>query len=417
MTKTILIVGTLDTKEEEIIYLKQQIENRGCEALIIDLSMKEQPSIQGDISCEDVAKAGGAHIEELRASTKRGIQIMVDGAIKKAKELQSAGKLHGLVAIGGASNAFMGLAVMKAFPFGLPKLIVTSVAAWGDFIAQCIGTQDIVIFPSVVDIGEGLNIMIKDVLSRAAGAICGMVDAASPLPILHTEQPLIALTELATERATKVIKEYLEQRGYHVIAFHGVGGGDTAMEELIEQGFFQGVIDLAPGAISDDVIGGGQRTVNPDRLEVAGRRGLPQIIGPCGVEVIIPLNLESHPEYEKRKRIEDDVRTGLRISAEEIVLVADRIAEKLNQAKGPVKFFIPVQGGWDPFSGKGGSLYDPECDKVFIERLKQKLKPEIEVREIDTSANDPEFGLAVAIAFDEMFRTYKKKEEAGKAEG
>jgi uncharacterized protein (UPF0261 family) len=409
LTKTILILGTLDTKGEEITYLKQQIENRGCEAVTIDLSMKERPSIEADINCKDVAEAGGARIEELRASTKRGIQIMADGAIKKAKELQSAGKLHGLVAVGGASNAFMGSAVMKAFPFGLPKLIVTSLAAWRDFAAQCIGTKDIVIFPSVADLGEGLNIMIKDVLSRAAGAICGMVDAASPLPILHTEQPLIALSELATERATKVIKEYLEQRGYHVIAFHGVGGGDTAMEELIEQGFFQGVIDLAPGAISDEVIGGGQRKINPDRLEVAGRRGLPQLIGPCGVEVIMPLRLESVPEYEKRKRIEDDVRAGLRTSAEEIARVADRIAEKLNQAKGPVKFFIPAQGGWCPYSVKGGSIYDPECDHVFVERLKQKLKPEIEVREIDTSANDPEFGLAVAIAFDEMFQTYWKK--------
>jgi uncharacterized protein (UPF0261 family) len=409
LTKTILIVGTLDTKGEEITYLKQQIQNRGCEAVIMDLSMKERPSIEGDISCEDVAKAGGAHIEELRASKKRGIQIMVDGAIKTAKELQSAGKLHGLVAIGGASNAFMGSSVMKAFPFGLPKLIVTSLATWYDFASQCIGTKDIVIFPSVADIGEGLNVMIKDVLSRAAGAICGMVDAASPLPILQTQQPLIALTELATERATKVIKEYLEQRGYHVIAFHGVGGGDIAMEELIEEGFFQGVIDLAPGAISDDVIGGGQRKVNPDRLEVAGRRGLPQLIGPCGVEVIIPFKLESVPEYEKRKRIEDDVRIGLRTNAEEIALIANRIAEKLNKAKGPVKFFIPVQGGWCPFSGKGGSLYDPECDKVFVEQLKQKLKPEIEVREIDASANDPAFGLAVAIAFDEMFQNCQKK--------
>jgi uncharacterized protein (UPF0261 family) len=409
LTKTILILSTLDTKGEEVTYLKQQIEDRGCEAVIMDLSMKEPSSMKADISCEDVAKAGGAHIEELRASKNRGIQIMADGAIKKAKEFQSAGKLHGLVAVGGASNAFMGSAVMKAFPFGLPKLIVTSLAAWRDFAAQCIGTKDIVIFPSVVDIGEGLNIMMNDVLSRAAGAICGMVDAASPLPVPHTEQPLIALSELATESATKVIKEYLEQRGYHTIAFHGVGGGDTAMEELIEQGFFQGVIDLATGAISDEVIGGGQRKINPDRLEVAGRRGLPQIIGPCGVEVIMPFRFESVPEHEKRKRIEDDVRKGLRTSAEEIARVADIIAEKLNKAKGPVKFFIPIQGGWCPFSGKGGSIYDPECDKVFVEQLKQKLKPETEVREIDASANDPEFGLAVAIAFDEMFRTYWKK--------
>ena len=409
MAKTILIVGTSDTKGEEITYLKQQIEDRGCEAVIMDLSMKEASSVKADISCEDVAEAGGAHIEEVRASTNRGIKIMVDGATKKAKELQSAGKLQGLVAVGGASNAFMGSAVMKAFPFGLPKLIITSMAGWSDFFSQCIGTKDIVVFPSVADIGEGLNIMIKDVLSRAAGTICGMVDAASPLPILHTEQPLIALTELVTERATKVIKEYLQQRGYHVIAFHGVGGGDTAMEELIEQGFFQGVIDLAPGAISDEVIGGGERKINPDRLEVAGRRGLPQIIGPCGVEFIIPLKPESVPEYEKRKRIEDDVRKGLRTSAEEIARVADIVAEKLNKAKGPVKFFIPVQGGWDPFSGKGGPIYDPECDKVFVERLKQKLKPEIEVKEIDASANDPEFGLAVAMAFDEMFQAYWKK--------
>ncbi len=403
MAKTIVILGTLDSKGDEIAFLKRQIENRGCEAIIMDLSLKEKPSTRGDISCDEVAEAGGSDIEELRASRMRGLPVMARGATEKAKELYSAGKLDGLISVGGASNAFMGSTVMKTFPFGLPKLIVTSLAAWCDFDAQCIGTKDIVIFPSVADFGEGLNLMINDVLSRAAGAICGMVDAASPLPILNTEQPLIALTELSTEGATKVIKEYLEQRGYHVIAFHGVGDGDIAMEELIEQGFFQGVIDLAPGAISDEVIGGGQRKVTPDRLEVAGRKGLPQIVGPCGVEVILPLRLETIPEYEKRNKVEDDVRTGLRTSPEEITLVADRIAEKLNKAKGPVKFFIPIRG-WCPYSSKGGPLYDPECDRVFLERLKQKLKPEIEVREIDASANDPEFGLAVATAFDEMFR-------------
>ncbi len=409
MPKTIVILGTLDSKGDEITFLKQQIENRGCEVIVIDLSLKEQPSTKGDISCEEVAEAGGSNIEELRASIKRGLPVMAAGAIKKANELFSADRLDGLISVGGASNAFMGSTVMKTLPFGLPKLIVTSLATWRDFAAECIGTKDIVIFPSVADFGEGLNLMIKDVLSRAAGAICGMLDAASPLPILNTEQPLIALSELATEGATRVIKEYLEQRGYQVIAFHGVGEGDMAMEELIEQGFFQGVIDLATGAISDEVIGGGDRKASPDRLEVAGRRGLPQIIGPCGVEVIIPLRLESIPGYEKRKRIEDDVRTGLRTSPEEIALVADRIAEKLNKAKGPVKFLIPLQGGWSPYSGKGGSIYDPECDKVFTERLKQKLKPEIEVREIDTTANDPEFGFAVATAFDEMFQSYKMK--------
>lgn len=179
----ILIIGTLDTKEEEIRYLKQEIEGRGHKTIIMDVGTQDHPLMNGDITSEEVAKAAGFDIQKFRMSmrSKEMQQIMIKGAIREAKELYSAGKLCGIITIGGATNAFMGSSVMKEFPLGLPKLIVAE-AGMSDFAKRWMGSSDIALINSVASIGGGLNVLTKDVICRAAGAICGMADVYSPLP-------------------------------------------------------------------------------------------------------------------------------------------------------------------------------------------------------------------------------------------
>ncbi len=402
--KAIAVLSCLDNYSKQITFLKECIEQRGHRTILIDLSMGGEPQIKPDITCQEIAQAGGARIEDIRASSNRQEinWTMINGAITKVTELCSAGDLNGLIAVGGATTAFMGSSIMKALPFGLPKLLVSSSAAVPGFAENYFGTKDITLMDSVIDIGN-LNAMVRGILTRAAGAICGMMESLpGPTETVTQDKPVIALSMLGNcEHCAKYVTEHLEQRGYEVISFHAQGVADRLMEELIERGLFVGVIDLCPGGIIEELFGG-IRASGPNRLEAAGKRGIPQVITPSSLEFIGPPISRYESEYKSRKAVRvDDLRVAVRSTAEELVVVARTIADKLNQARGPVKFLIPLQG-WSLFDGEGKPLYDPEADRAFVEELRKCLKPEIEIREIDAWLEDPEFAVAVVCAFDEV---------------
>jgi uncharacterized protein (UPF0261 family) len=404
MAKVIAIVGTLDTKGGEVEYLRGLITKRGHKALAIDIGMGGKPSITADITAEEVAEAGGANIEELRASTDRhrGSQIMVAGAIKKVGQLHSTGKLDGIIAFGGATATLMGTTIMGALPFGVPKLMVSSWVAVPT--VNYFGTKDITIMHSVVE-AEGLNPFFKNVLSRAAGAICGMAEMEAPAPGAEKGKLFIAITGYGyTQKCVTHVTQALAERGYEPIRFHATGIGEKAMEELIEQSFFAGVIDLVPSSITHAVFGG-TRIAGPERLEVAGRKGIPQVIAPGGVNSFARSSLDQlTPEFKARKHyIMDQHRVTIRMNAEESMRIAPVYAHKLNQARGPVKFLVPLRG-WSAPDREGGPLYEPETDRVFIEELRRRLKPEIEIREIDAHIEDPAFAQAVIAAFEEVMK-------------
>ena len=416
MPRSILIVSCLDTKFQEVKFLKGLIEQRGHKALLLDMSTRGPSPIQVDISCEEVARSAGKSIEEIRTSVKSRSEItslMIEGAIKKAIELYQAGQLDGIVGVGGVSNTAMATDVMKALPFGVPKLMVSSGAAMPSYAGGFFGSSDIAIISSVVDMA-GLHELSKSVLVRAAGAICGMVEtgASGVLDSLkRTDKPLIALTQFQySEVCCDLIRQFLEERGYTVIPCHADGVGDRAMEKLVEQGIFDGVADIVPGGLSEQLLGG-NRSAGPDRLEAAGKRGIPQIITPCGFEMIscgplarkdrgdplwISRNLAARSYF-----VQDAYRVQAKTNAEELRLVAKAVAEKLNRAKGPVKFLIPGRG-WSSLSVEDQPLYDPNADRVFVEELREQLKPEIEVRELALHLNTPEFAMAVVKAFEKM---------------
>jgi len=418
MPTPILIVSSLDTKGQEARFLKELIEQRGQQTLLLDMSMGGEVSIPGDIPCEEVAKAGGISIHEMRTSAKSRdeiVSIMTKGGIKKALDLFQSGNLAGIVGVGGVSNTTMATTIMKALPFGVPKLMVSSGAAMPSYAGGFFGASDIAIISSVVDMA-GLHELSKSVLMRAAGAICGMVETGAGAvmdSLKQTKIPLVAMTEFHySDICCTLVREQLEEKGYKVIPCHAQGVGDRAMDELLNQGIFDGVLDIVPSGLSEELFGG-NRAAGPDRLEAAGRRGIPQIITPCGFDMIScgPLQRKdagdplwvSRNLANRRYYLHDAYRVQARTNAEELSLVAKTVAEKLNKAKGPVKFMVPEKG-WSTLSVKGQTLYDPDDDKVLVDELKKYLKPEIEVRNIEAHLNSPEFAMTLVETFDEMMK-------------
>jgi uncharacterized protein (UPF0261 family) len=337
---------------------------------------------------------------------------MIKGASVKVQELLAKGLLDGIISFGGASNTTSATSVMKALPFGVPKLMVSSTASMPAYAAKYIGTKDITMMHSVVDI-SGINDLTKAVLERAAGGICGMAAASSgPVKPMSTA-PLIAMTTFKfAEECGQHAMALLEKKGYTVIPFHAQGIGDSAMEELIEQGLFHGVLDLVPAGVIEDLLGG-NRAAGPHRLEAAGKVGLPQVYTPCGFDMLScgPLGrrekgdpLWTALELAKRKIfIPDEFRVQARTSADEVRKVAEVIGTKLNASKGPVKFFIPTRG-WSSLSTEGADLHDPATDALFAPALKRSLRPGIEVSELPMELNSPEFAEALVNALDGMVR-------------
>lgn len=401
MSKSIVILCSLDTKGEEAGFLKERIEAQGASVILVDISIGGEPGIPADISSEEVALAGGGDILEIRASkdTGRVTPIMINGAGIKVLELLSGGKLDGIISFGGASNTTTATSIMKMLPFGIPKFMVSSTASMPAYAASYIGTKDITMMHSVVDIA-GLNDLTKAVLERAAGGVCGMANASHGAVKPESDSPLIALTGFKfSEACTRRVKGLLEDRGYVVIPFHAQGMGDAAMEELIDQCLFDGVIDVVPAGVGEHLIGG-NRDAGPNRLEAAGRVGIPQVIAPCGFDMIScgplgrrdtndPLWTE-HRLAERKLFIPDEFRVQVRSSADELKEIAAAVAEKLNKSRGPVAFLIPTRG-WSSLSVEGSVLHDPDADAVFAPVLKAQVEEKIEVREVDTDLNAPEF--------------------------
>jgi uncharacterized protein (UPF0261 family) len=414
MAKHIVILSTLDTKGEEAGYLKGLIEAQGFKTILVDTSIGGEPTIPPDISSEEVAAAGGGNIRDIRASRNTGevTPVMIKGANLKVLELLAGDELDGIISFGGASNTTSATTVMKSLPFGIPKLMVSSTASMPVYAATYIGTKDITMMHSVVDI-SGINDLTKAVLERAAGGICGMAAASDGAVTPKSTSPLIALTTFKfAEECGQHVMALLEKKAYTVIPFHAQGMGDKAMEELIDQGLFQGVIDLVPAGVLEELLGG-NRAAGPHRLEAAGRVGIPQVLTPCGFDMVScgPLSrrekgdpLWTNLQLTKRKIfIPDEFRVQARTTADELARVATLVTQKLNQAKGPVKFLIPGKG-WSTLSVEGADLYDPEADAAFAPALKEHLRPGIEVSVLPMELNSAEFAEALVGALEGMMK-------------
>ena len=404
--KSIVVLGTLDTKGEQILFLKDRITQRGHQAIIVDLSMGGTPLFQADITPQEIAQAAGKSIEEITVSRDRSMatRVMEAGAMKKIGELDSLKKVDGIIAIGGATLALVGARIMERFPFGLPKIIVCP-AAMPAYINLWFSTMDVAIMQSIVEFA-GLNELLKDVLARAAGAICGMAEEASSSGSLRVPKGSIAITQFGfTDNCGKYVRQYLEEREYVVYPFHAQGISDRAMDSLIEQGYFDAVIEVAPGGVIEEIFEG-HRAAGPKRLEAAGKRGIPQVIAPGSINLTgCGITRKHREKYATRERVLkiDEIRAMTRFNDEELRIGAKAYAEKLNQAKGPVSILFPLRG-WTSLDREGSILYDPQKDRVFVEELIRHLKPEIEIVELDYNLEDPPFALALVEKLDCLYK-------------
>jgi uncharacterized protein (UPF0261 family) len=308
--------------------------------------------------------------------------------------------------------------VMQSLPYGIPKLMVSSGAAMPQYAGDFFGSSDITIFSSVVDI-DGLHLLSKSVLQRAAGAICGMVETSMGSVVTtlkQSEKPLIALTQFQySTECCEIVRRKMEEEGYTVIPCHANGIGDKAMERLIAEDIFNGVIDIVPGGVSEQIVGG-NRAAGSVRLESAGQQGLPQVITPCGFEMIScgPISRKdtndplwiSRNIAERKYYIQDAYRVQARTTKEEMETIAKVVSDKLNKSMGPITFLVPLKG-WSSLSEKGQPLYDKNADAFFIEKLRNTLKPEIDIIELNFPLNSNEFADAIVEAFTKMIDTRK----------
>jgi uncharacterized protein (UPF0261 family) len=402
-SKTVLIISTLDTKREETRYLKYKFKEIDILPLLMDLSMRGKEKSRAELTPSHVASAGGSTIEEINKSTQRSTitNIIIEGATKIAKDLYDAGKIDGIMAIGGSTGSLMATDVMRALPFGIPKLMISSTAALPGLSTKYIGTSDILLFHSVIEIA-GVTDMLSNVMDRACYAMKGMVKYVNN-PLSSKSKKTIAMTMLGPcEQCASSVREALEKKGFQVTGFSAAGVGDKAMEEMIAQGFFHGVIDLAPGGVGEHYFGY-MRDGGPNRLESAGQRGIPQIISTCSVNHMTPSRSKYKKEfYERRKYDLDKFRTWLRLSPDELQQVAGEFARKLNGSKAAVKVLVPLQG-WSSVDCKGNPTYDPEEDQVFVKALKNRLNPEIDIIEIDANMEDQAFSREIIKSALELF--------------
>jgi len=411
----IVIVGMLDEREEGLRIVKDCIEGRGHKTILIDISIGTGAiisSLKPDITCEELAQAGGTTIREIRdmLAKKRdeAISTMAEGLGKKLVDFHQVGELQGIIAVGGMTGSFISLSAIKLLPFGVPKLLISSVTAMPAYakrLAEYFGVRDITVMHSVVDT-VGLNPLVRKLMVNGAGAICGMVEEF--VPPQKDEKPSIAITEFGfCDKGAHYVRELLEG-SYNIVSFHATGLGEKAAGELVGQGLFEAFVDLVPAGFSEYLLGG-NRAAGPERLDAGINQNIPYILSPCGFDMISCGPIQRREEgdslwvsrklAERKLLIQDAIRVQARTSPEEMQTIARAVAEKLNkhENKKLVKFIIPTKG-FSSISVKGGALYDPISDKTFIDAFRENLDPEIDIIEIDTHINTPGFAQAVVDA-------------------
>jgi uncharacterized protein (UPF0261 family) len=407
MDANVVILVMAEEKWREADFLRQQIEARGNKTTIVDIGLMDEPRGKCDITRWDVISTTGRTADDVTSIPNRGdrIPIMVEGGKNVVMGLLSQGRMLGIISLGGTTGTHMGTSIMRSLPFGLPKVAVSSTAAVRGLAEKYIGTSDITLIPTVIEFG-GLDDLMKSVLARAAGALCGMMQASDDMPVSlcnKVGKSYIAMTHFGPcEQCAVEVRKRLEKKGYQVIGFSAAGSGDRAMEEFIEKSdIFSAVLELAPGGVGEELLGF-ERAAGPTRLEAAGRKGIPQVITLCGVNFGSPRKSRYKPEYRNRKKYHYDAfRTFIRLSSAEMKMVAREMANKINLAQGPVAVVIPL-GGWSSVDKRGSQFYDGELDRIFIRELKKNMKQSIDVREIENDLDTQEFAIEIIRAFDEV---------------
>ncbi|HEY9576023.1 MAG TPA: Tm-1-like ATP-binding domain-containing protein [Lachnospiraceae bacterium] len=395
--KTIAIAGTFDTKGKEYEYVKHLVEELGLIPFMIHTGVFE-PAFKVDVTNEEVAAAAGYDIGEIVQKKDRALatEALSKGMQKIVPRLYQEGKFDGILSFGGSGGTSMVTPAMRALPIGVPKVMVSTMASGN--VEQYIGTSDIIMMPSIVDVA-GLNKISKTIFRNAVLAIAGMVGMEGALkPDTKTERPLVAATMFGvTTPCVNYAKDYLESKGYEVLVFHATGTGGKTMESLINAGFFKGVLDITTTEWCDELVGG-VLAAGPNRCEAAGKNKVPQVVSVGALDMVNFGPIDTIPEkFSDRKFYKHNPTvTLMRTTTEELINIGNKIAEKLNMASEKTALFLPLKGvsGIDAI---GQPFFGPEEDNALFKTLRAEVNQDIvEIVEMSHHINEQIFAEAAA---------------------
>jgi uncharacterized protein (UPF0261 family) len=385
----------MDTKGVEHAFVADRIKERGHQVLVIDVGALGDPGLKPDITRQDVAAAAGVDFGALVARRDRGetVAAMSKGAPIVLSRLAAEKKIEGVISLGGGGGTAIGTAAMRALPVGFPKVMVSTLASGNT--AQYVGVKDIVMFPSIVDVA-GLNRISRQILARAAGAICGMVEATLSA---DADKPVIVASQFGnTTACVDHARRILEDAGYEVLVFHATGIGGRTMESLIESGMVAGVLDITTTEWADELVGG-VLSAGPARLEAAAKLGVPAIVAPGCLDMVnfygpetVPPKFQGRNFYQHNPQV-----TLMRTTPAECAQVGRIIADKLNLSKAQVTVLLPKKA-ISVISAPGQKFHDPAADRALFDSLKTNLRKNIDVIEMECAINDAGFAEACAKA-------------------
>lgn len=390
----VLLIATLDTKGEEAGFVRDLLRSAGLDVMVMDTGVMGEPALQPEIPRERVFEAAGTTWQRLRDAADRGqaIEAAARGAVKIALDLHREGRIDGVLGLGGSAGTTIGTAAMRALPFGLPKLMVSTLASGQ--VQHFVGVRDIVMMPSVVDI-SGLNRISREVLANAAHAMAGMVRGRSQRHAdssLSNAKPLVTATMFGvTTPCVEMARRPIEQAGFEVLVFHATGTGGRTMESFILDGLVSGVLDITTTELADELVGG-ILTAGKDRLTAAALRGVPQVVSLGALDMVNFGPPETVPEKFRHRRFyqHNPNVTLMRTTPEENDQLGKEIAEKASAARGPTAILVPKRG-ISAIDREGQPFWWPEADAALFASLKHWLAPHVELIELDCHINDPPF--------------------------
>jgi uncharacterized protein (UPF0261 family) len=405
MARTVLLLGTFDTKGYEYAFVCDRLRELDVEVLLVDAGINEPVGVDPDVERRELAEAGGARIEDLASAGDRGtaVEAMTRGAPLVVRRLFDEGRFDGILALGGSGGSSIAAAAMHGLPVGVPKLMVSTMAA-GD-TRPYVGATDVTMMASVVDIA-GVNSVSARIMTNAAGAIAGMVGARAP-ELAHRKVVAATMFGVTTPCVTRA-RELLDQLGYEVLVFHATGTGGQSMEVLASDGYVDGVLDITTTELADDLVGG-VLSAGPGRLEAAGRSGVPQVVSLGALDMVNFGPRDSVPERFQHRRlyVHNPTVTLMRTTPEECAELGRRIGRKLSAARGPTVLFVPLRGV-SMIDVEGQPFHDPDADRALLDGLHETLGERgVEVHELDMDINDDRFAEAMASRLHELITEAK----------
>lgn len=394
----IALIGTLDTKGEEILFLKTRLGGLGFKTQVVDVGVLGSPAFQPDITREEIAACGNARLEDLIREHDRGsaIAAMERGIATWFRKRRES--ISGALAIGGSAGTAIATAAMRELPAGIPKLMISTLASGNT--RPYVGASDIAMLYPIGDF-TGLNRLTRAILANGANAISGMCGLPPAESAGANDRPVLAATMFGvTTPCVSQLRERLEAAGFEVLVFHATGSGGQAMEHLIRDGFVRGVLDVTTTELADELVGG-VLSAGPHRLEAAGVAAIPQVISVGALDMVNFGPPDSVPDKFRARKFyqHNSAVTLMRTTAVENAQLGRIVAEKANAAQGPTTILLPLRGV-SAIDQDGQPFWDPAADAALFDAI--RLHSRVKIAEVDAHINDPEFSARAAEEFVAM---------------